>query len=221
MGEPSAIVFANMGKFRGVSKGLFPIAGKPMIEYVLDSIPDEVSDILIAVEGEGDVSKYQDLADQYLAKVVVSGSGLRDSRRELEFAVNSVRGDRFLVLPCDAPLITMEFTKFLVEASQKFPAVLPRTPSRRVSYLTASYQRKPLEEVFKSNPGLGMDEVVRKLKGAIYLSSNSLKIFDEKLNMFFRVNCKADVDKVRALLTKYKRSPGFNSRTPCIRRRKR
>jgi len=102
LGEPSAIVFANMGKFRGVSKGLFPIAGKPMIEYVLDSIPDEVSDILIAVEGEGDVSKYQDLADQYLAKVVVSGSGLRDSRRELEFAVNSVRGDRFLVLPCDA-----------------------------------------------------------------------------------------------------------------------
>ena len=202
MGEPSAIVFANMGKFRGVSKGLFPIAGKPMIEYVLDSIPDEVSDILIAVEGEGDVSKYQDLADQYLAKVVVSGSGLRDSRRELEFAVNSVRGDRFLVLPCDAPLITMEFTKFLVEASQKFPAVLPRTPSRRVSYLTASYQRKPLEEVFKSNPGLGMDEVVRKLKGAIYLSSNSLKIFDEKLNMFFRVNCKADVDRAERLLRK-------------------
>ena len=202
MGEPSAIVFANMGKFRGVSKGLFPIAGKPMIEYVLDSIPDEVSDILIAVEGEGDVSKYQDLADQYLAKVVVSGSGLRDSRRELEFAVNSVSGDRFLVLPCDAPLITMEFTKFLVEASQKFPAVLPRTPSRRVSYLTASYQRKPLEEVFKSNPGLGMDEVVRKLKGAIYLSSNSLKIFDEKLNMFFRVNCKADVDRAERFLRK-------------------
>jgi len=202
LGEPSAIVFANMGKFRGVSKGLFPIAGKPMIEYVLDSIPDEVSDILIAVEGEGDVSKYQDLADQYLAKVVVSGSGLRDSRRELEFAVNSVRGDRFLVLPCDAPLITMEFTKFLVEASQKFPAVLPRTPSRRVSYLTASYQRKPLEEVFKSNPGLGMDEVVRKLKGAIYLSSNSLKIFDEKLNMFFRVNCKADVDRAERFLRK-------------------
>ena len=157
---------------------------------------------MIAVEGEGDVSKYQDLADQYLAKVVVSGSGLRDSRRELEFAVNSVRGDRFLVLPCDAPLITMEFTKFLVEASQKFPAVLPRTPSRRVSYLTASYQRKPLEEVFKSNPGLGMDEVVRKLKGAIYLSSNSLKIFDEKLNMFFRVNCKADVDRAERFLRK-------------------
>ena len=202
MGEPSAIVFANLGRFRGVSKGLFPIAGKPMIEYVLDSIPDEVGDILIAVEGEGDVSKYQDLADRYLARVVVSGSGVRDSRRELEFAVNSVKGDRFLVLPCDAPLITMEFTKFLVEASQKFPAVLPRTPSRRISYLTASYQRKPLEEVFKSNPGLGMDEVVRKLRGAIYLSSNSLKIFDEKLNMFFRVNCKADVDRAERFLRK-------------------
>ena len=202
MGEPSAIVFANMGKFRGVSKGLFPIAGKPMIEYVLDSIPDEVSDILIAVEGEGDVSKYEDLADQYLARVVVSGSGLRDSRKQLEFAVNSVKGDRFLVLPCDAPLITMEFTKFLVEASQKFPAVLPRTPSRRISYLTASYQKKPLERVFKSNPDLGMDEVVRKLKGAIYLSSNSLKIFDEKLNMFFRVNCKADVDRAERFLRK-------------------
>jgi len=200
--EPSAVVFANMGKFRGVSKGLFPIAGKPMIEYVLDSIPDEVSDILIAVEGEEDISKYQDLADQYLARVVVSGSGIGDFRKEIEFAVNSIRGDRFLVLPCDAPLITMEFTKFLVDASQKFPAVLPRTPSRRVSYLTASYQKRPLEKIFKASPDLGMDEVVRKLKGAIYLSSNSLKIFDEKLNMFFRVNCRADIDKAERFLRK-------------------
>ncbi|RLG09334.1 MAG: hypothetical protein DRN68_01815 [Thaumarchaeota archaeon] len=191
-----------MGKFRGVSKGLFPIAGKPMIEYVLDSIPDEVSDILIAVEGEEDISKYQDLADQYLARVVVSGSGIGDFRKEIEFAVNSIRGDRFLVLPCDAPLITMEFTKFLVDASQKFPAVLPRTPSRRVSYLTASYQKRPLEKIFKASPDLGMDEVVRKLKGAIYLSSNSLKIFDEKLNMFFRVNCRADIDKAERFLRK-------------------
>jgi len=198
--EPSAIVFANVGRFRGVSKGLFPIAGKPMIEYVLDSIPDEVADILIAVEDEEDASRYQDLADRYLARVVVSGSGIRDSRRELEFAVNSVRGDRFLALPCDAPLITMEFTKFLVEASQKFPAVLPRMPSRRVSYLTASYQKRPLERVFKSNPDLGMDEVVRKLKGVVYLSSSSLKIFDERLNMFFRVNCKADVDRAERFL---------------------
>ncbi|HDJ66167.1 MAG TPA: hypothetical protein ENF33_00420 [Nitrososphaeria archaeon] len=202
MREPSAVVFANMGKFRGVSKGLFPIAGKPMIEYVLDSIPDEVSDILIAVEGEEDISKYQDLADQYLARVVVSGSGIGDFRKEIEFAVNSIRGDRFLVLPCDAPLITMEFTKFLVDASQKFPAVLPRTPSRRVSYLTASYQKRPLEKIFKASPDLGMDEVVRKLKGAIYLSSNSLKIFDEKLNMFFRVNCRADIDKAERFLRK-------------------
>ncbi|RLF99679.1 MAG: hypothetical protein DRN49_04025 [Thaumarchaeota archaeon] len=200
--EPSAIVFANMGKLRGGSKGLFAIAGKPMIEYVLDSIPDEVSDILIAVENEENISEYQDLADQYLARVVVSGSRIGDFRREIEFAVNSIKGDRFLVLPCDAPLITMEFTKFLVDASQRFPAVLPRTPSRRVSYLTASYQKKPLEEIFKSSPDLGMEEVVRKLKGAVYLSSNSLKIFDERLNMFFRVNCKADVDKAERFLRK-------------------
>ena len=202
MMEPSAIVFANMGKFRGVSKGLFPIAGKPMIEYVLDSIPDEVSDILIAVEDEENVSEYQDLADQYLARVVVSGSRIGNFRKDLEFAVNSIKGDRFLVLPCDAPLITMEFTKFLVDASQRFPAVLPRTPSRRVSYLTASYQKKPLEDVFKSSPDLGMEEVIRKLKGAVYLSSSSLKIFDEKLNMFFRVSCKADVNKAERFLRK-------------------
>lgn len=157
-----------------------------MIEYVLDSIPDEVTDILIAVDGEDKVEAYEELAEKHLAKVVVF-SGETSTRGQVEFAVSSASGKSVVILPCDAPLITREFTGFLVEASQKFAAVLPRNQAREVMYLMASYQVQPFSEAFAANPRDGMDELVRKVKHVLYLSSNSLRIFDDKLAMFFRV----------------------------------
>jgi len=197
--EPSAIVLANMQRLRRVGGGLIKLAGKPMIEYVLDSIPDEVSDILITVDEGRRVEEFEELAEKYLARVVVSGR-LEDARDQIEFAVREADGEKLLILPSDAPLITREFTSFLIEAAERFPAVLPRAPSRRITYLMASYQRKPLKEALEMNPSIDMDGLIKKIGGALYLSSNSLKIFDEKLHMFFRVSSRADVSRAEKLL---------------------
>lgn len=200
MAEPTAVVLANMRGFKGYERGLIPIAGRPMIEYVLDTIPDEVTDVLIAVNDEEKAEAYGELAEKHWARVVVAGDIASSIRRQVEFAVSAASGDSVVILPCDAPLLTKEFTSFLVEASKKFSAVLPRNQAREVMYLMAAYQTKAFSEVFAANPEDGMEELIKKVKKVLYLSSNSLKIFDEKLTMFFRVNNPSDVNRAERFL---------------------
>jgi len=199
--EPTAIVFADQRGFKGYGRGLIPLAGKPMIEYVLDSIPDEVTDILIAVREE-EKEAYSELAEKHWARVITSESAGKSERSRVEFAVKVASGESVVILPCDTPLLTREFTNFLVEASQRFTAVLPRTPTREVAYWLASYQTRPFAKAFEENPEDSMDSLVKKVGRVLYLSSNSLKIFDERLAMFFRVSRPADIRRAERYLRK-------------------
>lgn len=204
MKESSAVILANMRGFKGFERGLIPIAGKPMIEYVLDVIPDEVSNIFIAVDDEKKAEAYKDLAEEYWAKVVFSNSLAGTIRNQVEFAISTADTESVLLLPCDTPLMTRDFTTFLVEASQKFSAVLPRNQARETLYIMASYQRKPFLEAFSKNPNEDMNTLVRKVQKVLYLSSSSLKIFDERLLMFYRVSNPSDIIRVESILRRKK-----------------
>jgi len=202
--ESAAVILDNMRGFKGFERGLIPIAGKPMIEYVLDVIPDEVSNIIIAVDDEKKVEAYRSLAEEYWAKIIFSNNLSGSIRSQIEFALSSIKNESVLILPCDSPLLTRDFTTFLVEASQKFSAVLPRNQARETIYTMASYQRKPFLEVFSKNRGEDMDSIVKKVQKVLYLSSNSLRIFDEKLLMFLRVSNPSDIHRVESILKRRK-----------------
>ncbi|MEM2819174.1 MAG: NTP transferase domain-containing protein [Nitrososphaerota archaeon] len=193
-----------MRGFKGIERGLIPIAGKPMIEYVLEVVPDQVSDIFIAVDDEKKAEAYRDLAREYLAEVLLSNQLSGSVRSQIEFAISSAHTENVLLLPCDSPLLTRDFTTFLVEASQKFSAVIPRNQARETIYTMASYQRSPFLEVFSKNREEDMDSLVRKVQKVLYLSSNSLRIFDEKLLMFLRVSNPSDIHRVENILKRRK-----------------
>lgn len=200
MDRPSAVIYMRSERLGGRELGLAKIIGKPVIEYVLEAIPDEVEDLIIAVEGDGDLEAYSEVADKYFAQVLRSEKFEEGARKLIEFAVENVQGDRVVVLPGDAPLLTRDFASFLLECSKKFKAVLPRSPSRRAVYLMAAYQTKPFREAFSADPRASMDDVVKRVGGAIYLSSMSLRIFDEKLGMFFRVSSTQDLKRAEKIL---------------------
>jgi len=200
MNRSSAVVYVRSIRLRDSELGLAKIAGKPMIEYVLDSLPDDVEEVVIAVENGGSVEAYDEVAEKYFARTTRSEKITGDARKFVEFAVNMVEGDQLIILPGDAPLITREFTTFLLECSRRFTAALPRSPARKALYLMASYQIKPFREAFNAHPEDDMDSIVRKVGRALYLSSNSLKIFDEKLGMFFRVSTVQDLRRAEKIL---------------------
>jgi hypothetical protein len=63
---------------------------------------------------------------------------------------------------------------------------------------------KPFLEVFSKNRGEDMDSIVKKVQKVLYLSSNSLRIFDEKLLMFLRVSNPSDIHRVESILKRRK-----------------
>ena len=200
MERSSAVIYVRALKIGDVEMGLARIAGRPMIEYVLDSVPDEVDEVVIAVENGVGIDVYDQVAEKYFSRTEKAGKFEGNVRKFVEFAVDTVEGDQLVILPCNAPLITRDFTTFLLECSRKFAGAFPRSPTRKAVYLMASYRRKPFKEAFNSFPNEDMDGIVRKVRGTLYLASNSLRIFDEKLGMFFRVSSTQDLRRAEKIL---------------------
>ena len=82
MDRSSAVVYIRSGRIGGYERGLARIGGKPMIEYVLDALPDEVDDLVIAVENGGNAEAYSEVADKYFAQIIPSGK-LNEGARKL------------------------------------------------------------------------------------------------------------------------------------------
>lgn len=200
----SCIVLVNGKGYMGEGKGLIKIAGRPMIEYVLDVIPDQVDEILISLEGEVYLDRYQEIAEKYLASVTVDKSAGSSELLRIRNAVSSATGTNVLLLPCEMPCLTIEFTQFLLEASRKFTAVIPRMSDGSANFTLASYQSKPIveavEEARRRDPNIDMNSVIRYVKNVLYLSTNSLRFFDSKLTFLYKVTSASDIPKVEHIL---------------------
>ncbi len=196
--DSSAVVMANVKPLMGKPKGMVEINGRPMIEYVLDAIPPEVSDIMIAVNEES-VDDYGEVYDKYMARPLPTSADNTDVAQQLRKPLHDAQGGNLLVLPCDAPLMSLSITTFLLEVSRKFTAAIPRLAGQP-EFIPASYQVKPLIETMEAHPELGMYELVKKMRNILYINAQSLRAFDSKLRFMQRVNSKGDIKRVSEVL---------------------
>ncbi|MCL7387694.1 MAG: NTP transferase domain-containing protein [Thaumarchaeota archaeon] len=200
-GSYACAVLINGRGYMGDKKGLVKIAGRPMIEYVLDSVPDEVTDLFVYVENETQATAYEPICEKYFASLIrMEKSQYSNEYEKIREVLEKVPNSNVLILPCDMPCITLEFTYFLLEASKKFTAVLPRMLDNNVDFSLASYQTAPLIEAFKKYPEMHMPELIKKLKNVLYISTNALRFFDNKLGILYRVSSAADIPKVENIL---------------------
>ena len=197
--EFSAVVMANVKPFMGRPKGLVEINGRPMIEYVLDAIPPEVSDIMIAV-GEEVKEEYNEIYDKYLARPLTMSSDEQNLTRQLRRTFENAQGESLLVLPCDTPLITQTITTFLLDVTKRFTAAIPRTLTGQNEFIPAAYRVRPFIDAMNENPSLDINDIVRKIRNILYININSFKAFDSKLRFMHHVNNKDDIRKVGEIL---------------------
>jgi len=190
---------ANIRPFQGVPKGLVKIQGRPVIEYVLDAVPDTVSDIMIAV-GDESADAYREVCDRYMGTVLTTPMNDVDMVEQLRKPLENTHHSSLLVLPCDAPLITVQVTSFLLDLTRRFTAAISREPGGPPSYMPSSYQVKPLLEAMHSHSELGMDELLRKMRNVLYLSRQSFRVFDDKLRFTQRINSPADITRAERVL---------------------
>ncbi|MEM4417801.1 MAG: NTP transferase domain-containing protein [Nitrososphaerota archaeon] len=193
----TAAIMANMG--HNSLKGMMKIDGRPMIEYVLDAVPEEAEDIVIMCMEEG-VEEYKDVGQPYGARTLVGPHESMDVRSQLEPVFQNSKSDGLLVLRCDTPLINRNVTTFLAEIITKFSAGIPRLGIDRPEFIPASYRVSSFLPVMSENPSLPMSEVARKVRNILYISAESMRVFDPKLRFLQRVNNSGDASRAASIL---------------------
>ncbi len=198
----TAAVMANMGQ-----KGLIKIEDRPMIEYVLEAIPEDADDILITCLDET-VEDYQDVGEAYGARMLTMPPETADIRSQLETVFQASRGEGLLIFRCDTPFVSRSLATFLLEITTKFSAGIPRPNIDRPEYIPASYRVKPFLEVMRENPDIPMGEVLKKVRNILYISAESLRFFDPKLRFLQRVNSSGDAAKAAGILRSLREARG-------------
>jgi molybdopterin-guanine dinucleotide biosynthesis protein A len=193
----STAVLANIGP--GGRRGLLQIRNRPMIEYVLDAVPDDTEDILIFTQAES-MDAYVEVAERFGARVEKSTPQSVDIRFQLDPILRTLSTDGCLLLSCDTPLINRGVTGFLRDIITRFSAAIPRPSIDRPEFVPAAYRVQSFIKAMDENPEMKMDELVKKVSNILYISAQSFRIFDEKLRFLERVQNQTDVRRVEKIL---------------------
>jgi molybdopterin-guanine dinucleotide biosynthesis protein A len=121
--QPSATLLVLAGGFSrrmGRSKAMLPVAGKPLIEYLIDRLRPVFAEVLIS---SNDISSlpaglnYRVVPDLHPGAGPLSGieAGLEAAVHDLVFAV-----------ACDMPAVVPELASLLVAAARDHDAAVPR-----------------------------------------------------------------------------------------------
>ncbi|MCS7143022.1 MAG: NTP transferase domain-containing protein [Aigarchaeota archaeon] len=197
-----AIIWTDFKPVKGIERGLLQINNRPTIEYVLEALPDEIGEVFLSVKGEAEARLYNEIAERYFARLHV-GRGL-PMTEEVARLVGDEEIDSFIILPCDAPLLNKGFTSFLLEGTKKFSAIIPRSSDENCYYLFSSYRSREFVRACNSADRKQFDSVVNQMNNVLYVKLSALRVFDEKLNIFMRVNDFSDTKRIESIMRQSK-----------------
>ncbi|MEM3459167.1 MAG: molybdenum cofactor guanylyltransferase [Candidatus Bathyarchaeia archaeon] len=199
----SAIILAGGFSSRlGQDKGLLQLAGKPLVEHVLDAVSSVIEERIVVVSSGLQADSYKKLLDSSV-KVVVDDGELHGPLVGTKSGFKVASGDFSLLLPCDMPFLSKDVLSLLFELCVNRSAVIPRWPNGYIEPLHAVYQTRMALEAAEN--ALRMDEVnirsmVDKLKGVRFVSTLVLQQLDPELRTFFNVNTLLDLKKAENML---------------------
>lgn len=204
----SAVVLAGgSSKRMPALKALVRLAGKHMIEWILEAVEPVVEEIVIAAKGDnyterlrrllsGRVSVVYDVLEQPRAPIVGALSGALEAS-----------GEYILLLPCDQPLLSTETLRKILELCEGHDAAVPRWPNGYIEPLTAGYRRIPFIEVASSSIEKGvlrMRDSLLQLNDVVYVDVRMLARRPEL--EFLNVNTYEDLRKAEELIRMERRS---------------
>ncbi len=115
-GDITAVILAG-GKARrmgGKDKGLLPLNGRPMIEYVIDTLRPQAGKLLINANrnseqyGRYDLPLVKDMLGDYFGPLVGMASAMQQAQTPL-----------LLTVPCDSPCLPADLTDRLYQAMER------------------------------------------------------------------------------------------------------
>ncbi len=126
----------------GQDKGLVSLAGKAMIEHVLEKVRPLGDDLLITTNNG---VNYSYLNVPTVADAVPGAGALEGLLTALEAATQ----DFVLVVACDMPFVNPDLLSVLIAEKDKFDVIVPRWEGR-LQPLHAVYRREPCMTAIKT-----------------------------------------------------------------------
>ena len=201
--EKSAVILAGGFSRRfGQDKGLLPLANKPLIEHVLDTIDKIVDEKIVVVSSKTQAENYTKVLDSKV-KVFIDDDNVQSPLVGALKGFKEASNEYALLLPCDTPLLSKDVLSLLLDLCPNKNAVIPRWPNGYIEPLQAVYCTKPALEAAKkalSEGKMNMQSMVDKLRGVRYVSTLVLRQLDPELKSFFNVNTPMDLRKAEAML---------------------
>ncbi|MEM2042416.1 MAG: NTP transferase domain-containing protein [Nitrososphaerota archaeon] len=197
--QVSTLILTEFSEIGGVRRGLVKLRGRPLLHYVFEAVPDEVDDIVVSVRDEEEARAYGELVEEHFGRLVLSGNrGIASSLYQL---MSEEGSERVLVLPCDAPLLTVEFTSMMLDLTRRFGAAVLTDSDGVRNYLFSSFRSnefvKAYETVGKRDD---MDSVMKGIRNAIYVNYRALRSLDPKLTFLLRVTSGEDLRRAERIM---------------------
>lgn len=196
----STLILTEFGEIGGIRRGLVRLRGRPLLHYVIEAVPDEVDDIVVSVRDEEEARAYSELVEEHFGRLMLSGStGMVSSLYQL---MSEEGAERVLVLPCDAPLLTVEFTSMMLDLTRRFGAAVLTDSDGVRNYLFSSYRSREFVSAYNAAGRRDdMDSVMRGIRNAIYVNYRALRSLDPKLTFLLRVTSGEDLRRAERIMS--------------------
>ncbi len=199
----------------GSDKAWLPLAGRPLIEWVLSALRGVCGHQMIVAR---EVGRLKELG----VPVAIDRLGVRSPLAGIHAGLKASTTDLNLVVACDVPLVRSELLSFLAKVIGPTHAAVPylaegppplrseATTAREAGLQTlcAAYRRAcigPLEKLLLAGevPTVALTSVVK----ARIISPEEWSVFDPKGHSFFNINTHQDLLAAARMLT----APDFDA----------
>jgi molybdopterin-guanine dinucleotide biosynthesis protein A len=201
--ETSAIVLAGgLASRVGQDKGFLQLCGKPLIEHVLCKVRNLVDQTIIVLSSESQADKYERFADDS-TRIIIDRPKIRGPLAGAATGFSESTAKYSLLLPCDAPFVSSEILRLLLELCVRKNAAIPRWPNCYIEPLQAVYCTESAcraAEAALLHEERTLQSMVDELTSVRYVSTLVLEQLDPKLLTFFNVNTIMDLKKAETIL---------------------
>ena len=198
----TAIILAGgFSKRFGIDKVFAEFAGKPLVRYVIDTAREVVDETLVVAGTVEQSRRLSELGNGEFA-VLIDKLNVKSPLAGALTGFEGAKGEVSLLLACDTPLLSKEVLGYLLRLSPGHDAVIPKWPNGNIEPLQAAYTTSrafaAAHEALR-NRELRMSDAIERLWDVLYVSTDTLRMYDSQLQTFENINTPDDLRRVETI----------------------
>ena len=202
MDRSAVVVAVGLPSMFEQDKATLELKGKPLIKHVVDNVEPLVDEVVVVAGSQESVAVYEEILGPHVKFVAASEADSVLLAALAGFQAASQK--HVLLVPCDAPFVSVDVAELFFELCQGKAAVVARWPNSEIEPLHAVYNRKvALEaaEMAVEDECVGLEAMVENMCGIRYVSTLVVQEMDPELRTFFSVNSLVDLKRAEVMAT--------------------